>query len=105
MTPAAAAGGDETVRLALAIADEEARCHIECNCRAERIGGAVWWDTLADEGPGDDAPAECDDIAITTPNCMRYLELRDLIVRHSTQPHLVRFVERIALPAAQPART
>lgn len=98
MTPAAAAG-DETVRLALAIADEEARCHIECNCRAERIGGAVWWDTLTDEGTGDDDADEFD-VAITTPNCVRYLELRDLIVRHPTRPELVRFVDRVQLPPA-----
>lgn len=96
MTPAA----DPTVALALAIADEEARCHIECICRAEGLGLAVWWNTLTDVGPGDDAPAECDDIVITTPTCVRYLELRDLIVRHPTRPELVRFVDRIQLPPA-----
>lgn len=85
----------ETLRLAVAIADEEARCHIESNCRQKRIRGVAWWDTSADDSAAD---PDAFDVVITTPNCLRYLELRDLIVRHQTKPHLVRFVDRIQLP-------
>lgn len=99
-TPAAnAARLAETLRLATAIADEEARCHIECNCTSAHIGKSLWWDTA-----WQDETDPLDDYAfITIDTCVQYLELRGKIVRHPIRPHLVHFVERpadIAPPAA-----
>ena len=34
----------ETLRLATAIADDSARCDIECHCVAERMGQHTWYD-------------------------------------------------------------
>ena len=92
---AALATQRETLRLAVAIADENARCHIECNSLEERIAGVLWWDTSA--GNSDDGDAY-PGVVTTVDTCLRYLELRDLIVRHPAKPHLVRFVDRIQLP-------
>lgn len=91
----------ETMRLAVAIADEEARCHIECNCLRVHRANAFWLDTSTapDVADADEARAAAEfDLVVTTPNCLRYLDLRDMIVRHPTKPHLVRFVDRIQLP-------
>lgn len=75
----------ETLRLATEIADEAARCDIECHCNYERMGELTWYDTRsAAELHG---PEYADGIA----TALRYLRLRDRIVLHPVQDHLVRF--------------
>lgn len=88
------------MQMAVAIADEEARSHIECNCTSRRIKGALWWDTSY--RPPDGSFEAVFDLVITPPTCARYLDLRGQIVRHPARPHLVRFVDHIALPEARP---
>lgn len=90
----------ETTRLSVMIADEAARATIECECVSERMGLARWWNTRppADHGVDPAIASACTSIAINA----RYLELRDKIVRHPTQPHLVRFVSRGALLRTDP---
>lgn len=97
-TRAALATQRETLRLAVAIADEEAQCYIECNCTDEIIDGVIWWDTTGEASGLDDGADDDYGLVVTLRNCVHYLELRDMIVRHPATPGLVRFVARIELP-------
>ena len=75
----------ETLRLATQIADESARADVESFCSFEHMGRLVWYDTESTEvlhGP---------DEAEMVATAVRYLRLRDRIVVHPTQTHLVRF--------------
>ena len=75
----------ETLRLATAIADDSARCDIECHCVAERMGQHTWYDTR----PG--ATPDGADNADLVATALRYLRLREHVVTHPAQEHLVRF--------------
>jgi hypothetical protein len=85
----------ETIRLAMAIADDAARCEIEVYCHARAMAGSyTWWDTLA---PTTDEPIVAQDIA----RALAYLQRREIVVRHPVQAHLVRF-EHDSKPRAIP---
>lgn len=57
------------------IAEGTARSDIECHCLVDDDG---WFDTAEEEG----------DLLAKS---VRYLELREMILRHPDDPHLVRF--------------
>lgn len=73
----------ETLRLALCIADDSARADIECECNAVQLEGVTWYDTR-EAGHGDA-------LAITwVENAVKFLHLRDKLVKHPTAAYLVR---------------
>jgi hypothetical protein len=69
----------EQLRLAKTIADAAAQCDVESYCPCEQLGRFGWYDTSAVH-----PDAEIGD-------AVRYLELRQRMVRHPQQRHLVRF--------------
>ena len=75
----------ETLRLATQIADDAARADVECWCTFERMGSHTWYDTRSTQDLHGPEEAELVDTAL------RYLRLRDGVVIHPTNAHLVRF--------------
>ena len=75
----------ETLRLATQIADESARADVEINCTFQQMGNHTWYDTAS---PATLLGADAADMVATA---LRYLRLRDRVVTHPTQSHLVRF--------------
>lgn len=76
---------DEGLQLGLQIADDAARADIESYCSFERMGNHTWYDSRSADalhGPDFDA---------FVATALRYLRLRERIVAHPTQTHLVRF--------------
>lgn len=87
----------ETLQLATAIADSQAHALIEW-CPKVDTPGSTWYDTriaTAKRSVFLDAG-----VVIDVTICVNYLELRDRIVRHPFEPHLVRFVDPIKLRSA-----
>lgn len=75
----------ETIRLAMAIADDAARCEIELYCPPAGLPGNYHWhDTQA---PTSDDPSLAEGIA----QALAYLTRRDRVVRHPVRGYLVRF--------------
>jgi hypothetical protein len=74
----------EAAGLAKTIADQCARADVESYCTRRYFSSGWYYDT-ADLRMGD--PFEQDAV----PRAVRYLDLRDALVRHPTQPALVRF--------------
>ena len=75
----------ETLRLATRIADESARADVESWCSFDRLGNHTWYDTRST--PDLHGLEEAQIVA----TALRYLRLRDRVVIHPTQAHLVRF--------------
>ena len=70
----------DILRDAIAIADSCSRSDIECNFQK---GDHGWYNTAAD--------AELNEPWL--PQCLRYLDARNLIERHPDAPHCVRFIK------------
>lgn len=72
----------ETLRLATELADDVARSDIESYCAVEHSDKHDWYDTHhSDPATNNDAVAKA----------VRYLDLRNRVIHHPQQPHLVRF--------------
>jgi len=69
----------EQLALAKKIADAAAQSDIESYCPCEQLGRFGWYDTASAHPDAEIGPA------------LRYLELRQRLVRHPMQRHLVRF--------------
>lgn len=72
----------ETLRLATELADDVARSDIESFCVSTELDGVDWFDT---HHPDVDFEIGC------VAKAVRYLDLRNRLIRQSQQPHLVRF--------------
>ena len=67
------------------IADESARADVESWCSFDRLGNHTWYDIRST--PDLHGREEAEIVA----TALRYLRLRDRVVIHPTQAHLVRF--------------
>lgn len=72
----------ETLRLATELADDVTRSDIESFCVRIELDDVDWFDT---HRPDVDFESGC------VAKAVRYLELRNRLIRHTQQPHLVRF--------------
>lgn len=88
----------EMLTLAVAIADQSAQFDVSYACRFVVLDSGEWIDTSAPSPEAEQMPPEGKArIANQLGRAMRYLDLRDLIVRHPAYPRLLRFAEAEAL--------
>lgn len=79
--------GAERRQLETDIALAAARCEVESFCQPFSMGMAMWFDTNnPTSGPGTEATVQA-----SVDRAVRYLDLRDQVVRHPTVHALVRF--------------
>lgn len=72
----------ETLRLATELADDVSRSDIESFCVRTELDDVDWFDT---HRPDVDFESGC------VAKALRYLDLRNRVIHHPQQPHLVRF--------------
>ncbi len=85
----------EMLTLAVSISDQAARFDIEWGCAEVQADGLVWLDTaqrsaMAAQLPDEEARQR---YAAQLVRALRFLELREHLVKHPTYPRLVRFAE------------